>query len=79
MATLTIRDLDDAAKSALQEKAATNGRSMEAEARMAIYAHVGSRSKRRDLSAIAAVVPPEPPGHDWFAVDEDELRAWDGE
>ena len=78
MATLTIRDLDESVKSALQEKAATNGRSIEAEARMAIYAHVGARQKR-DLAATKAVVPPEPENHDWFAIDEDELRVWDGD
>lgn len=78
MAILTIRDLDDAAKADLQALAAANGRSMEAEARMAIYSHVKTRPKKRDLSAITPVLPAEPEGFDWFATDEDELRAWDG-
>ena len=52
---------------------------MEAEARMAIYAHVKTRPKKRDLSTITPVLPTEPEDFDWFVVDEEEVRAWDGE
>jgi phosphopantothenoylcysteine decarboxylase/phosphopantothenate--cysteine ligase len=40
MGTLTIRDLDDAVKDRLRVQAATNGRSMEAEARAILAAAV---------------------------------------
>lgn len=40
MPTLTIRNLDQAVKRRLQQRAATNGRSMEEEARVAIGEHV---------------------------------------
>ena len=79
MSTLTIRDLDDAAKASLKNLAAANGRSMEAEARRAIYAHVGAHPKKRDISSFKQVLPPEPEGFDWFAIDEDEVRAAEGE
>jgi antitoxin FitA len=69
MATLTIRDLDDAIKARLRIRAAHNGRSMEAEARAILQAALtqpaterglGSRIQRRfaDLDDVAIVLPP---------------------
>jgi antitoxin FitA len=69
MATLTIRDLDDAIKARLRVRAAHNGRSMEAEARAILQAALtqpaterglGSRIQRRfaDLDGVAIVLPP---------------------
>jgi plasmid stability protein len=47
MGTLTIRDLDDAVKDRLRVRAATNGRSMEAEARAILAAAVGESDAYR--------------------------------
>jgi antitoxin FitA len=72
MATLTIRDLDDAVKARLRVRAAHNGRSMEAEARAILRAALteaaaqrglGSRIRQRfadlgDLGDAAIEVPP---------------------
>jgi antitoxin FitA len=68
MATLTIRDLDDAIKARLRVRAAHNGRSMEAEARAILQAALtqpatqrglGSRIQRRfaDLDDVAIALP----------------------
>ena len=68
MATLMIRDLDDAVKARLRERAAHNGRSMEAEARAILRAALaeepaqrglGSRIQQRfaDLDEVAIAVP----------------------
>ena len=45
MATITIRNLDEQVKRALQVRAALNGRSMEAEARDVLYGALESDSK----------------------------------
>lgn len=69
MATLTIRDLDDAVKARLRVRAAHNGRSMEAEARAILGAALaeptarhglGSRIHRRfaDLDEVTIETPP---------------------
>jgi hypothetical protein len=48
MATLVIRELDPEVKARLRRRAATNGRSMEAEARVVLQEAVGSiRPSRR--------------------------------
>jgi plasmid stability protein len=46
MATLTIRDLNPETKQKLRERAARNGRSMEAEARLALDMLVADESER---------------------------------
>jgi plasmid stability protein len=74
MATLTIRDLDEAVKTRLRVRAAHNGRSMEAEARAILRAALAEPSPRRGLGSRirqrfadlddAAIAPPprvEPP------------------
>jgi len=69
MATLTIRDLDDEVKARLRIRAAHNGRSMEAEARVILGAALagpatqrglGTRIKQRfaDLDDVSIAVPP---------------------
>jgi antitoxin FitA len=49
MATLVIRDLDPEVKARLRRRAAENGRSMEAEARVALQEAVGSIRPSRGL------------------------------
>jgi plasmid stability protein len=51
MATLMIRDLDDAVKARLRVQAAENGRSMEAEARALLAAAVSGRQPPRKLGS----------------------------
>lgn len=51
MATLTIRDLDDDVKARLRIRAAENGRSMEAEARVLLAAALSSRRPVRGLGS----------------------------
>lgn len=46
MASITIRNLTDEQKQALRERAAQNGRSMEAEARAILNAALGDQSHR---------------------------------
>jgi antitoxin FitA len=69
MATLTIRDLDEAVKARLRVLAARNGRSMEAEARAilgaaraepAMHGGLGSRIQQRftDIEDVDIVLPP---------------------
>jgi plasmid stability protein len=69
MATLMIRDLDEAVKARLRVRAARHGRSMEAEARAILGAAVaepaahrglGSRIRRRfaDIDNVDIVIPP---------------------
>lgn len=69
MATLMIRDLDEAVKARLRVRAAHNGRSMEAEARAILGAAVaesvthrglGSRLRQRfaDIDDLDVVLPP---------------------
>jgi plasmid stability protein len=69
MATLVIRDLDDAIKARLRVRAAHHGRSMEAEARAILRAALteraaqrglGSRIQQRfaDLDEVAITLPP---------------------
>ncbi|HET8662174.1 MAG TPA: plasmid stabilization protein [Micromonosporaceae bacterium] len=69
MATLTIRDLDEAVKTRLRVRAARNGRSMEAEARdilraalaePATHRRLGSRIRQRfaDLDDMDLALPP---------------------
>ena len=77
MAVLTIRNFDDAAKAKLKARAQANGRSMEAEARHALYEILETAPKRRDLSKIKPILPPTPEGFDWFETDEEELPEWE--
>jgi plasmid stability protein len=58
MGTLTIRDLDDAVKDRLRVQAATNGRSMEAEARAILAAGVLANGGPEAASEPARVPPP---------------------
>jgi plasmid stability protein len=51
MATLTIRDLDDAVKARLRIRAAENGRSMEAEARELLAAALSGQRPARGLGS----------------------------
>lgn len=51
MATLTIRDLDDAVKTRLRVRAARNGRSMEAEARVILRAVLDEPAAPRGLGS----------------------------
>jgi plasmid stability protein len=51
MATLMIRDLDDAVKARLRVRAAHNGRSMEAEARAILRAALAEPATRRGLGS----------------------------
>ena len=51
MATLTIRDLDDEVKARLRIRAAENGRSMEAEARVLLAAALRDRRPARGLGS----------------------------
>lgn len=48
MATLTVRNLDDAVQHGLRRRAAEHGRSMEAEARLILTAAVGTPSMIAD-------------------------------
>lgn len=65
VATLTVRDLDDALKARLRVRAAENGRSMEAEARAILRAALaaapdrglGSRIRRRFADLDDATIP----------------------
>jgi len=79
MPVLTIRNFDEDAKARLQDRARANGRSMESEARQTLYASLEISPKKRDLSKIKHIDLKEPDGFDWFAVDEEELRLWEGE
>lgn len=60
MGTLTIRNLDDDVKADLRVRAATNGRSMEEEARRIIGAALGRDADTSDniVDAIRALVAP---------------------
>ena len=51
VATLTIRDLDDDVKARLRIRAAENGRSMEAEARVLLAAALSGRRPTRSLGS----------------------------
>lgn len=51
MGTLVIRDLDDDVKARLRIRAAENGRSMEAEARVLLAAAVSGRRPARGLGS----------------------------
>jgi plasmid stability protein len=51
MATLMIRDLDEAVKARLRVRAARNGRSMEAEVRAILGAAVAEPAGRRGLGS----------------------------
>ena len=51
MATLMIRDLEDAVKTRLRVRAAHNGRSMEAEARAILRAALTEPATRRGLGS----------------------------
>jgi plasmid stability protein len=51
MATLMIRDLDEAVKARLRVRAARNGRSMEAEARAILAAAVAESTDRGGLGS----------------------------
>jgi plasmid stability protein len=50
MASITIRNLDEATKQALRVRAAEHGLSMEAEARRILREAVGAPAARRDLA-----------------------------
>ena len=52
MASLTIRNLDDDVKHRLRVRAAENGRSMEAEARLILREAVGCKPDSQDLASI---------------------------
>ncbi len=51
VATLTIRDLDDAVKARLRVRAARNGRSMEAEARSILRTALTGEATQRGLGS----------------------------
>ena len=50
MASITIRRLDDEVKARLRIRAATNGRSMEEEARIILREAVGRKAEPQDLA-----------------------------
>lgn len=77
MAVVTVRDLSDDAKKLLKAKAKANGRSMEAEARVAIYRHVGESPKKRDVASIVPVKAFVPDDVDWFDADSSEFDLWE--
>lgn len=52
MASITIRNLDDEVKSHLRVRAASNGRSMEEEARLILRDAVGRKPSPRNLASI---------------------------
>ena len=52
MASITIRNLDDDVKTRLRVRAAGNGRSMEAEARLILRDAVGAEAETRDVASI---------------------------
>ena len=52
MASLTIRNLDDEVKHRLRVRAAENGRSMEAEARLILHEAVSENPDSQDLASI---------------------------
>lgn len=59
MASITIRNLDDDVKTRLRVRAASNGRSMEQEARLILRQAVESKAAFRNLaSAIRARITP---------------------
>jgi plasmid stability protein len=60
MATIMIRDLDDKVKRSLQIRAATNGRSMEAEAR-AILTTIVNYLPTAEMPVAKAVAKPSAP------------------
>jgi plasmid stability protein len=76
MAVLTIRNLPDDVHDALRRQAASNRRSMEAEARAVLAASVGQRpseaQKARILADFWAMNPGPRPGEPegWSVVDE---------
>lgn len=51
MASITIRNLDDDVKTRLRVRAASNGRSMEEEARLILRQAVGSKAAFRNLAS----------------------------
>lgn len=52
MASITIRNLDDEVKTHLRVRAASNGRSMEEEARLILRDAVGRKASSRNLASI---------------------------
>ena len=62
MASITIRNLDEAAKQALRERAAANGRSMEEEARLLISGLAGDRPAPPVAQEAAAAAQARPAG-----------------
>jgi plasmid stability protein len=50
MASITIRNLDEKVKARLRQRAARNGRSMEAEARAILAGTLGVSERERDLA-----------------------------
>ena len=52
MASITIRNLDDEVKTHLRVRAASNGRSMEEEARLILRDAVGRKPSSRNLASI---------------------------
>lgn len=52
MASITIRNLDDEVKTHLRARAASNGRSMEEEARLILRDAVGRKPSSRNLTSI---------------------------
>lgn len=52
MASITIRNLDDKVKTHLRVRAASNGRSMEEEARLILRDAVGRKPSSRNLASI---------------------------
>ena len=52
MASITIRNLDDDVKTRLRVRAASNGRSMEEEARLILGDAVAAEAETRDVASI---------------------------
>ena len=52
MASITVRDLDDDVKARLRNRAAANGRSIEAEVRLILRVAVGRKPAPRNLASI---------------------------
>ncbi len=52
MASITIRNLDDDVKSRLRVRAASNGRSMEEEARVILHEAVSREAKPENLASL---------------------------
>lgn len=78
MATITVRSLDDRVKTAIEERARKNGRSMEAEIRTVLEESVAAKAPRYGLGTRIHELFADADGIDFTTVDsvrDDKPRA----